>query len=344
LKQRLSKIQQEIIVTTKQGAGLLRIAALASAFAALAAASGEALSQNYPSRPVRLIVPFTPGGGTDLNARTLAPRLAEGLGQQVVVDNRPGAGGALGAELAGKAPPDGYTIWIGQTANLAIGPALRKQSLYDPIRDFAPITMIQKSPSAIVVSAGSPLKSIKDLIAAAKKNPQGITYGSAGVGTAGHINGYLINVAAGIDMTHVPYKGASPAMLDLQAGRITLMATSIGSSAGMIKQGKIRAIGTTGAKRARLLPDVPTLAEQGLKGFDVSTWLAMLAPAKTPSPIVTRLNNELVRILALPDVQEKLMSEGGEVTPTSPEEAAAFIRSEVAKWGKALKGANIPVE
>ncbi|MEN3355999.1 MAG: hypothetical protein V7640_4157, partial [Betaproteobacteria bacterium] len=202
----------------------------------------------------------------------------------------------------------------------------------------------QKASSVFVVSASSPLQSLKDLIAAAKKNPQGITYGSAGVGTAGHINGYLLNVATGLDMTHVPYKGASPAMLDLQGGRITFLATSIGSSAGLIKQGKIRAIGTTGAKRAPALPDVPTAAEQGIKGFDVTTWHAMLAPAKVSPHIVTVLNRELVRILKTPDVQEKLMSEGGEVVPTTPDEAAAFIRSEVAKWAKVLKDANIPVE
>jgi tripartite-type tricarboxylate transporter receptor subunit TctC len=324
--------------------GLLRIAALASISFIFAAAAGETRSEDYPTRPIRLIVPFTPGGGTDIAARTLAPRFSQGVGQQIVVDNRPGAGGAVGAELAAKAPPDGYTIWIGQTANLAIGPALRKKPLYDPVRDFAPITMIQKSPSVIVVAAASPLKSLQDLIAMAKKNPQGVTYGSAGVGTAGHITGYLISRAAGIDMTHVPYKGASPAMLDLQAGRISLMATSSGSAAGMIRQGKIRALGTTGAKRARLLPDVPTLAEQGLRGFDVTSWLAMLAPAKTPAPYIARLNKELVRVLGLPEIQEKLMTEGGDVTPTSPEEAAAFIRSEVAKWSKALKDADIPVE
>jgi tripartite-type tricarboxylate transporter receptor subunit TctC len=328
----------------RNSAGLLRIAALASISFIFAVAAGEARSEDYPARPIRLIVPFTPGGGTDIAARTLAPPLAERLRQQIVVDNRPGAGGAVGAELAAKSPPDGYTIWIGQTANLAIGPALRKKPLYDPVRDFAPITMVQKSPSVIVVAASSPLKSLQDLIAAAKKNPQSITYGSAGVGTAGHINGYLIARAAGIEMTHVPYKGASPAMLDLQGGRISIMATSIGSAAGMIRQGKIRALATTGAKRSRLLADVPTLAEQGLKGFDVTSWLAMLAPAKTPAPYVARLNKEFVSILGAREVQEKLMAEGGEVTPTSPEAAAAFIRSEVAKWNAALKGADIPLE
>ena len=312
---------------------------------ALATATPPAAeAQTYPSRPLRMIVPFTPGGSTDIYARALSPRVADGLGQQIVIDNRPGAGGAMGAQLAAAAAPDGYTIWIGQTANLAIGPALRKSGAYDPIRDFAPITLVQKASSVVVVSASSPLKSLQDLIAMAKKNPGGVTYGSAGVGTAGHINGYLINVAAGIDTTHVPYKGASPAMLDLQGGRIALMVTSIGSSTGMIKQGKIRAILTTGARRARLLPDVPTAAEQGLTGFNVVTWHAILAPAKVSAQDITRLNREFVRVLKLPETQDALMAEGGDVTPTTPADAAAFIRDEVAKWGKALKGANITLE
>jgi len=311
-------------------------------FAAFTAAGVQA--QSYPSRPIRLIVPFPPGGSTDTYARILGPRLAEAVGQQVVIDNRAGAGGALGAELAAKAPADGYTIWLGQTANLAIGPALRKNNAYDPVRDFAAITLVQKASSVLVVSPGSPIKSLNDLIGIAKKNPQGVTYGSAGVGTAGHLNGHLVNVAAGIDMTHVPYKGASPAMLDLQGGRITLLATSIGSSAGLIRQGKIRAVATTGAKRARLLPDVPTAAEQGLKGFDVTTWHVMMAPAKAPAPVVERLNREFVRSLGLPEVQEKLMSEGGEVTPTTAREAAAFVKSEVAKWGGVIRMANITAE
>jgi tripartite-type tricarboxylate transporter receptor subunit TctC len=318
------------------------LCALGALFAGAVTAGAHA--QAYPSHPIRLIVPFTPGGSTDIYGRILAAMLSDAVGQQVVADNRAGAGGAIGADLAAKAPPDGYTIWIGQTANLAIGPALRKKNPYDPIRDFAPITMVQRASSVLVVSPSSPIRSLKDLVAAAKKSPQGITYGSAGVGTAGHINGFLLNQAAGIDMTHVPYKGASPAMIDLQGGRISLMATSIGSSVALIRQGKIRAISTTGPKRARLLPDVPTVAEQGLTGFDVTTWHAILAPAKTPAPIVTRLNQELVRILQLPDVQEKLSSEGGDITPTKPEEAAAYIRSEVEKWAKLLKQANIPLE
>lgn len=321
--------------------GLLAACALGSVLAGLGSPLG---AQSYPLRPIRMIVPFTPGGSTDIYARTLSPKLADAVGQQVVVDNRPGAGGMLGAELAAKAPPDGYTLWIGQAANLAIGPALRKKSPYDPVRDFAPITMVQRASSVFVVAAGSPLRSLKDLIALAKKSPGTVTYGSAGVGTTGHLNGYLVGKVAGIELLHVPYKGASPAMLDLQAGRIAMMATSIGSSAGMIRQGKIRALATTGAKRAGALPDVPTAAEQGLSGYDVTAWHAVLAPAKTAPAVISRLNKELVTILRMPDTQEKLSSEGGEVMPTTPDEAAAYIRNDVAKWSKLLRDANIPVE
>jgi tripartite-type tricarboxylate transporter receptor subunit TctC len=306
--------------------------------------SDTAFAQNYPSRPIRFIVPFPPGGGTDLNARTIEPKLSEALKQQVVIDNRSGAGGSVGAELAARASADGHTIWIGQTANLAIGPALRKKNPYDPLNDFTMITPIQKASSVVVVSPASPLKSLQDLIAFAKKNPQGTTYASAGIGTGGHINGFLLNKVAGIEMTHIPYKGASPAMVDLQGGRVTVMLTSIGSSAGMIKQGKIRALATTGLKRARALPDVPTVAEQGYPGFDINTWTAILVPAKTPAGHAALLNREIVRILGLPDVQEKLRVEGGEVTAMSLEESAKFLRAEVAAWKQMLKDANIPID
>lgn len=301
-------------------------------------------AQNYPARPIRLIIPFPPGGSTDTYARVISPKMSESIGQQVVIDNRTGAGGAIGAELAAKAPADGYTIWLGQTANLAIGPALRAKSPYDPINDFASISLVQKASSVLVVSPSSPIKTLKDLIEMAKKKPEGLTYGSAGIGTAGHLNGHLLNVAAGINLTHVPYKGAAPAMLDLQAGRITLMATSIGSSAGMIRQGKIRAIASTGSKRARQLPDVPTAMEQGLKNFDVTTWHVFMAPAKTPSAMIDLLNKHIVAAMNIPDIQEKLMSEGGEVTPTTPKEASAFVRGEIIKWGDLIRKAGITAD
>ena len=322
------------------------VLALTCGVAALAACVAPALAQTqaYPIRPLRLIVPFPPGGSTDIYARVIAPKLGDALRQQIVVDNRTGAGGAIGAELAAAAAPDGYTIWLGQTNNLAIGPALRPKSAYDPVRDFSPITLLMQAPQVLVVSAESPINSVKDLIAAAKKNPGGLTYGSAGIGSSGHINGVLFNQIAGVNLIHVPYKGAAPAMIDLRAGRITLLATSLASAAALMKDGKIRPLATTGAKRVRMLPDTPTVAESGLPGYEMSSWHGMLAPAKVPAEIIARLNHEIVRVLKLPDVQEKLLSEGGDITPTTPQEFAAFLKSEVAKWSKILREAGVTLD
>jgi len=302
-------------------------------------------ADNYPSRPIRFIVPFPPGGGTDIYARIIGPKLAEGLRQQVVVDNRPGAAGALGAELAARAPADGYTIWIGQTSNLAIVPALRTKNSYDPVKDFAPITLISKAPSVFVVNADSPLKSIKDLVALAKSSPVGkITYATAGIGSSAHIAGELLKQVARIDATHVPYKGASPALIDLRGGRVTYMGTSLASAAQFVREGKIRAIATTGAKRAYLMPDVPTVAEQGFPGFESISFLGMLAPAKTPRPIIDRLNREIVSLLQTPEVQKMVLVEGGEIFPGTPEDFAAFLQSELPKWAQIIKRAGITAE
>ena len=318
--------------------------ALLFAFVGSAALAADSKTGDYPARPIRWIVPFPPGGSTDIYSRVLAPRVSEAVGQQIVIDNRPGAGGALGAELAAKAPADGYTIWMGQTNNLAIGPALRSKNAYDPVRDFSPITLLMKAPQVYVVVAGSQIQSIKDVIAAAKKNPGGLTYGSAGVGSSGHISGALFNMSAGVDMTHVPYKGASPALVDLRAGRITLLMTSLASAAQLTREGKIKAIATTGLTRARMLPDVPTVAEQGVAGFETTSWHGMLAPAKVPPLVITRLNSEFVKILAQPAVQEKLLSEGGDIAPSTPQQFAAFLQAEVTKWAKVIKQAGITVE
>lgn len=322
--------------TARRLGGLATIAGLMFA--------GMVSAQNYPVRPIRMIVPFPPGGSTDTYARVVSPKAAESLGQQIVIDNRTGAGGAIGAELAARAPADGYTLWLGQTANLAIGPALRAKNNYDPIADYNAITLVQRASSVLVVSPSSPLKNLKDLIDLAQKKPDGLTYGSAGVGTAGHLNGHLLNLSAGINLTHVPYKGAAPAVVDLMAGRITIMATSIGSSASFIRQGKMRAIATTGYKRARQLPEIPTAMEQGLKNFEVTTWHVFMAPAKTSPVIVELLNKHFVAALNLPEMQEKLMSEGGEVTPTTSKEANAFVKSEVQKWGTLIRKAGITAD
>ncbi len=309
---------------------------------AVAPASAEA--QSYPSRPLRFIVPFPPGGSTDIYARIIGPRLADALRQQVVIDNRPGAGGALGADLAAKAPPDGYTIWLGQTNNLAIGPAMRTKNSYDPVRDFSPITLLMQAPQVMVVNAGSPITSIKELIAAAKSKPGTLTFASAGIGSSGHVAGELLNQAAGVNITHVPYKGASPAMIDLRGGRVTFLATSLASAAQFVKDGKIKGIATTGLKRARLMPDVPTVAESGVPGFEVASWHGMLAPAKVPREIIARLNREIVAILDKPEVRDALLSEGGDITPGTPEEFAVFLKSEAQKWAKVIKQAGITAE
>ncbi len=322
-----------------------RVLVSVAAFIGGIAVVNAALSQTYPVRPLRLIVPFPPGGSTDIYARIIAPQLSEALRQQVVVDNRAGAGGALGAELAAKASADGYTIWLGQTNNLVIGPILRdKNNHYDPIRDFSPITLLMKAPQVMVVNAGSVVASVKDLIAAAKAAPGKLTYASAGIGSSGHINGELFNQTAGIQITHVPYKGAAPAMVDLRGGRITYLATSLASAAQFLKDGKIKALATTGRTRARMLPDVPTVAESGLPGYELTSWHGMLAPANVPRSIVLRLNKEIVAAINMPGVQKMLLSEGGEITPSTPEEFHAFLRAELAKWTKVIRSAGITAE
>lgn len=322
---------------------VLRVAFIAGAtIGSLAPALLQA--QAYPSRPIRFIVPFPPGGSTDIYSRILGPKLAEALRQQVVIDNRSGAGGSLGAELAANAPGDGYTIWMGQTNNLAIGPAMRAKNSYDPLRDFSTITLLMKAPQVLVVNAGSPITSVKDLIAAAKKSAGALTFASAGIGSSGHISGELLNQAAGINITHVPYKGASPAMIDLRGGRVTYLSTSLASAAQFVREGRIKAIATTGLTRARIYPDVPTVAESAVPGFETTSWHGMLAPAKVPREITLRLNKEIRQIMDTPDVQKMLLAEGGEIATSTPEEFASFLRSEVTKWAQVIKRAGITSE
>ncbi len=331
---------QTILLSSKSRIGALALVTVSSC----AFAQSQAPSQSYPLRPLRFIVPFPPGGSTDIYARIIGPRLAEALHQQVVIDNRPGAGGALGADLAAKAAPDGYTIWLGQTNNLAIGPAMRRKNNYDPERDFSPITLLMNAPQVMVVNAGSPIASVRDLIAAAKLKPGTLTFASAGIGSSGHITGELFNQTAAVNFTHVPYKGASPAMIDLRGGRVTYLATSLASAAQSVKDGKIKAIATTGTRRARLMPDVPTVIEAGVPGFEVESWHGMLAPAKVPRDIIARLNHEIVAILEKPDVREALLAEGGDITTGTPEAFAAFLKSEVVKWAAVVKQAGITSE
>ncbi len=311
---------------------------------ALFSVAAPALAQSYPYRPIRLIVPFPPGGSTDTYSRIISVKLSEALGQQLVLDNRAGAAGALGAELAANAAADGYTIVLGQDGNLVVGQAVRKQKNYDTLTAFAPISLVVRTPQVFVVSDKSPLRSLKDLIAAAKANPGALTFASAGTAGSSHVLGAFFNGAMGINTVHVPYKGGGPGMLDLYAGRVSYMITSMVSALTYARDGRARLLAVTGVKRSHLFPDVPTVAESGMPGFETILWHGLLAPAKVPREVVTRLNREIVKVLAMPDVQKNLQFEGGMVSPSTPEEFAAFLRADVVRWEKMIKQTGITID
>ena len=311
---------------------------------ALFIGAAPALAQSYPYRPIRLIVPFPPGGSTDTYSRIISVKLSEALGQQLVLDNRAGAAGALGAELAAKAAADGYTIVLGQDGNLVVGQAVRKQKNYDTLADFAPISLVVRTPQVFVVNDKSPLRSLSDLIAAAKASPGALTFATAGTAGSSHVVGAFFNGAVGINTLHVPYKGGGPGMLDLYAGRVSYMITSIVSALTYARDGRARLLAVSGVKRSHLFPDVPTLAESGIPGFETILWHGLLAPAKVPREVVTRLNREVVKVLAMPEVQKSLQFEGGMVSPSTPEEFAAFLRADVARWEKMIKQTGITID
>lgn len=311
---------------------------------ALFSVAAPALAQSYPYRPIRLIVPFPPGGSTDTYSRIISVKLSEALGQQLVLDNRAGAAGALGAELAANAAADGYTIVLGQDGNLVVGQAVRKQKNYDTLTAFAPISLVVRTPQVFVVSDKSPLRSLKDLIAAAKASPGVLTFASAGTAGSSHVLGAFFNGAMGINTLHVPYKGGGPGMLDLYAGRVSYMITSMVSALTYARDGRARLLAVTGVKRSHLFPDVPTVAESGMPGFETILWHGLLAPAKVPREVVTRLNREIVKVLAMPDVQKNLQFEGGMVSPSTPEEFAAFLRADVVRWEKMIKQTGIAID
>jgi tripartite-type tricarboxylate transporter receptor subunit TctC len=301
-------------------------------------------AQSYPTRPIRFVVPYPPGGSTDTYARIIAGKLSEGLGQSVVIDNRTGAAGSVGAEIAAKSPPDGYTIVLGQDSNLVVGQAVRATKNYDTLRDFAPISLVVRTPQVIVVNDGSALRSIKDLVAAAKAKPGALTYASAGHAGSSHVMGAFFNIRAGIDTVHVPYKGGGPGMLDLRAGRVDYRVTSMVSSLNFARDGRARLLAVTGTKRSHLFPDVPTLSEAGYPGFESMIWHGVLAPAKVPRQVVTRINGVVVKALALPEIIKSIQFEGGTASPTSPEEFQAFIKADVERWDKMVKQTGIKVD
>jgi tripartite-type tricarboxylate transporter receptor subunit TctC len=318
-------------------------AALALACAAVSApVHGQA--QSYPGKPVRWVIPFPPGGGTDVISRTLAQKLSELWGQQVIADNRPGSGGTIGLAAAAKLPPDGYNIVIGQLANMAIAPALYPKLPYDPVKDFAPVTLALTSPLILVVHPSVPAKNVKELIALARAKPDAITFGSPGNGTTGHLSIELIKSAGKVKMVHIPYKGAVPAFTGLLGGEIAVYMSSIQPALPMLKAGRVRALGVTSTKRIPTLPDVPTIAETGLPGYEVTNWYGVLTPAGVPKDVLGKLHGDLVKVMKQPDVQQRFAAEGGDATPNTPEQFGAFIRNEIVKWGKAVRESGAKVE
>lgn len=309
------------------------------------AAAGSALAQgSYPTRPVTMVVGFAPGGGTDTVARIIARNLSESLGQQVVVENKAGAGGNIATDFVAHAAPDGYTILLGSVGSLAVAPHVISSLPYDPLRDFAPITMAVVFANVLVVQPSLPVQSLADFVKLAKDKPGTVTYGSAGILGAGHLAGELLKMRANLDMVHVPYKGGGPAMQGMLGGQVmSIFATPV-SSGGQVKAGKVRAIATTGPKRAALLPEVPTVAESGYPGYEAMNWYAYLAPAKTSKDIVERLNRELVKALNDPAVAELLHKQGLEPSPSSSAELARYMEREYETWGKVVKQAGIKAQ
>jgi tripartite-type tricarboxylate transporter receptor subunit TctC len=308
------------------------------------AAIAPAAAQPYPTRPVRFVVPFAPGGSTDTLARTIALKLSDTFGQQVVVDNRSGGNGNIGMEIVAHSPPDGHTIVLGYIANLAIGPSLYAKLPFDPVRDFAPITQLAESPNILVAHPSLPVKSFREVIAYAKANPKKLSFASAGVASVGHLTGELLNNMAGIDMVHVPYKGSGQAVIDLLGGQVQLMFSGMSSVMQHVKAGKLKPLAVTGAKRSAAVPDVPTIAESGFPGFEATAWYGVLAAAKTPRPIVTKLHDEIVKTLALPDVKQRLEGVGFEIVGGTPEAFGAYIKSEIRKWEKVVKASGAKPE
>jgi tripartite-type tricarboxylate transporter receptor subunit TctC len=300
-------------------------------------------AQSYPTKPVRMVVGFPPGGATDLVARAIQPRMSAALGRQVVIDNRAGANGIISGELVAHAEPDGYTILFGHIGILVISPAIQKVP-YDVFKDFAPIGQAVSLQNLIITHPTMPAKTLKDLIALAKAKPGQINYASSGIGSPGHLAAVLLESMAKITLTHIPYKGGGPAITDLLAGQVPVFFSVISTGVPHVQAGKARGLAVTGTQRAKAIPDIPTVAEAGVPGYAATNWYGLLAPAKTPKPVIDRLNKEMVAALTAPEVAESLKSRGIDATPSSPAQFAAFIRAENAKWSQVIKQSGIKGE
>ncbi|GAA4322286.1 tripartite tricarboxylate transporter substrate binding protein [Pigmentiphaga soli] len=311
---------------------------------ALATASAHAQTQEYPNRVVRFIVGFAPGGGTDIVARLLAQKLSESLGQQFVVENRPGATGMVGANAVAKAAPDGYTLLMAHVNSNAIAPTIAKKPLYDPVRDFALISYVGYVPNILVINAQRPFKSVADLVAAAKSSPKGLTFASPGVGSTNHLAGEMLAMGAGVKLVHVPYKGSSPAIVDLLGGQIDMNFDALSSVVPYLKDGRMRALAVTTPQRDPEYPDVPTMTESGFKQFEVTNWYGVAAPAGTPPAIVDRLNKEINRIVQEPEVVKKLDELGVRRNPMTPAQFQQFVEAEIAKYRTVAQATGISTD
>ena len=309
----------------------------------LIAAAPSSVAQQYPTKPIRFIVPFPPGGSTDFMSRLITRKMMDDLGWQIVVDNRPGAGGTIGVAAAANAPADGYTLVMGETANLAVGPSLYLKLPYDPVKDFAPITLVgPPGPNVILVGAKSTFATFADLISAARSKPRELTFASSGNGTTGHLAGELLQRATKTELVHVPYKGAAPATLDVIAGRAQFVFLSLESGMPFITSGQARPLAVTSTTRTKLLPNVSTVAESGYPGFETTVWFGVLAPKGTPAPVVQRLSKEIGRIVQLPEIRAKI-GDGSNFT-TGPDEFARIIKADFAKWGKVIKETGVKLD
>lgn len=315
-------------------------AALTASVAALPAWAQEA----WPTKPVKLIVPFPPGGPTDVMGRTAAKVMAEKLGQPFVVENKAGAGGNIGGQYAAKAAADGYTLFMGTVGTQSINASLYKKMPFDPIKDFAPLTRVANVPNLLVANPQQPFKTVPEMIAYAKANPGKINFGSPGNGASPHLSGELFNAMAKVELTHIPYKGSAPAVTDLLGNQIAIMFDNLPSVIPHVRSGKLRAIAITTAKRSPELPDVPTIAEAGVPGYEAMSWFGLLAPAATPAPVLAKLSGALAKVLANPEVKKKIVDQGGEPVNETPAQFAAFIQSESVKWGKVVKSSGASLD
>ena len=311
---------------------------------ALPALPSVAFAQAWPSKPIKWVVPFAPGGTTDILARTVGVKLGGALGQPVIVENRPGAGGGVGADFVAKSPPDGYTLVGGTISTHAINASLYKSLPYDPVRDFVPITLIARLPNLLVINPNVPAKNVAELVALMKANPGKYTFASSGNGTSQHLSGELFKSIAGVDMQHVPYKGSPPALQDVVGGQVTMTFDNITTALPLAKAGNLRALAVTTAQRSAVAPEIPTMAEAGLAGYEIGSWQGVFAPAGTPPEIVRRLNTEIVRILKSPEIHDKLIALGAEPVGNSVDEFTAMVKSEVAKWGDVVKRSGARVD